>query len=269
MMAIYHACLRASKHQASRGSDFWANRTFLMQEQPVDEDLNAIPGGWVFDKNVADHFDSHVRKSLPLYDEIQFMMAQLSDAYITPGGKIYDIGTATGETIARLQDRHRKLENVQYIGIENSLPMIDLAKAKCDPASVEFWHADISDVESFPDAQLIIAMCTLQFVPIENRLRIVRAIHDSLMPQGAFVMVEKLKIDTPDYQNIWKASYDGFKRRQGLTDEMIQQKEQSLEGVLVPMSFGQNLQLLREGGFSKIEPFFMWFNFCGVLAQKG
>jgi len=239
-----------------------------MQGRPVDDEFSAASGAWEFNESVAEHFDSHVRKSLPLYDEIQKMIALLSDGYVTSGCKVYDLGTATGETIYRLQKRHQGL-GVKFVGVENSEPMIERAKGKCDPSSVEFWLADVSDVESYPDAGLIIAMCTLQFVPVENRPRIISAIHKSLMPGGGFIWVEKLCIGSTALGDQWKTAYHDFKRRQGLTDEMIQQKEQSLEGVLIPITFQENVELLKQGGFSEIEPFFTWFNFCGFVARKG
>lgn len=41
--------------------------------ESVDEVITAVLGEWKFDEQVAQHFDSHVRKSVPLYDEIQGM----------------------------------------------------------------------------------------------------------------------------------------------------------------------------------------------------
>lgn len=111
-------------------------------------------------------------------------------------------------------------------------------------------------------------MCTFQFIPVEKRQKVVDAIYSSLKPGSGFILVEKLRISNKFLSNVWKTAYFTFKRKQGLTREMITEKEKRLEGVLIPITYQENLRLLTNGGFSKIEPFFMWFNFCGFVAVK-
>lgn len=93
-----------------------------MPQRPVDDEIQLTSRRWEFNKEVAQHFDSHVRKSLPLYDEIQSMIVSLSDAFITQSCSVYDLGTATGETIALLQTRHRSIGNARYVGIDSTIP---------------------------------------------------------------------------------------------------------------------------------------------------
>ena len=68
----------------------------------ADELITAVPGGWEFNEEVAEHFDEHVRRSVPLYDEAQQMVVDLSEWFVRDDSTVYDIGSATGETIARL-----------------------------------------------------------------------------------------------------------------------------------------------------------------------
>jgi tRNA (cmo5U34)-methyltransferase len=49
---------------------------------------------------------------------------------------------------------------------------------------------------------------------------------------------------------------------------MIRQKSKSLRGVLNPLTLQQNMDLLREAGFSNMEIFFRWYNFVGLVAIK-
>ena len=41
------------------------------KEGLVDDLITSIPGEWKFDEQVSQHFDTHVRKSVPLYEEVQ------------------------------------------------------------------------------------------------------------------------------------------------------------------------------------------------------
>jgi len=99
--------------------------------QSVDEKISALPCGWQFDHSVAQEFDKHVRKSVPCYDQVQIMIADISEWFIRDGAVIFDLGTSTGETIARLQAKHQNKKDVHFIGIDNSLPMLEKAKVKC------------------------------------------------------------------------------------------------------------------------------------------
>ena len=65
----------------------------------VDESISAVEGGWEFTSEVAENFDTHVRKSIPLYDEIQQMTVDMSEWFIKDNSVVYDIGSSTGETI--------------------------------------------------------------------------------------------------------------------------------------------------------------------------
>ena len=56
-----------------------------------------IPQNWTFKSDhIADHFDQHVREQLPWYDLATFATAQMARHYVPQGGKVYDIGCATG-----------------------------------------------------------------------------------------------------------------------------------------------------------------------------
>ena len=48
----------------------------------------------------------------------------------------------------------------------------------------------------------------------------------------------------------------------------IAHKREALENVLIPYRMDENFELLRGAGFGKIEVFFRWYNFCGIIAVK-
>ena len=60
----------------------------------------------------------------------------------------------------------------------------------------------------------------------------------------------------------------GMKRRHGCSEREISQKREALENVLVPYRMDENEALLRANGFSKVQEFFRWYNFAGVVAVK-
>lgn len=68
------------------------------KEGLVDDLITSIPGEWKFDEQVSQHFDTHVRKSVPLYEEVQKAVIEISEWFIRDNSVVYDLGSSTGET---------------------------------------------------------------------------------------------------------------------------------------------------------------------------
>ena len=87
------------------------------ESRPVDDTISAVPGEWRFDKNVSKAFDSHVRKSVPFYDEIQRMVTEISEYFVRDHCVVYDLGSSTGTTLDLLSSAHAGKEDAQFIWI--------------------------------------------------------------------------------------------------------------------------------------------------------
>jgi tRNA (cmo5U34)-methyltransferase len=234
----------------------------------VDDLITAVPGGWEFNEEVTAHFDEHVRRSVPLYEEMQRMVVDLSEWFVRDGSTIHDLGSATGETILRLRVKHVLKRNVRMIGLDNSLAMVRAATAKCQGTNAEFVHGDITHLTGIVPSDFITSILTLQFVPLGRRRRVLELAHAGLNEGGGFVIVERVTAEHAALEEIWLQSYWDFKRLQGLSDEMILHKARSLRGVLTPLSFSEYSRLLHEVGFSQVDVFFKWFCFVGLVAVK-
>lgn len=66
------------------------------KEGLVDDLITSIPGEWKFDEQVSQHFDTHVRKSVPLYEEVQKAVIEISEWFIRDNSVVYDLGSSTG-----------------------------------------------------------------------------------------------------------------------------------------------------------------------------
>ena len=53
-------------------------------------------GNFSFGKNTPKNFDSHIGKSVPLYNMGQELIANLSSFFLVDGSKVYDLGCSTG-----------------------------------------------------------------------------------------------------------------------------------------------------------------------------
>lgn len=241
--------------------------------QPVDT-IFAQPtertGDFKFDSRTATVFDDMVNRSVPFYDEIQRMTTELAADFAVPGTNLYDLGCATGTTLLTLE--HVVDPGVRFVGIDNSQQMLDKARQKLDaqPTARErrLICIDLHEELSLENASVVILTLTLQFVRPLHRERVVKAICDGLNPQGALILVEKLTEGDTLFNRLFIKYYYDMKRRHGYSDLEISNKREALENVLIPYRLDENEQLLRASGFTRVQTWFRWYNFCGMIAVK-
>ena len=116
-------------------------------------------------------------------------MVELSEWFIEDDGVIYDIGTATGETIALLSKKPANKKNVRYVRIESSEAMINQAKQKVQGPNIEFLHQGVAEKAEFEGADLVMALYTLQFLRLKHRKKVLQRIYADLNPGGALILV--------------------------------------------------------------------------------
>jgi len=226
---------------------------------------------WEFDENVTAVFDDMLARSIPQYEVMRAACTNLAMKHAKPKTVVLDIGCSRGEAIAALIDK-LGVQNY-FIGIEVSKPMIEAAKERfkgliaCNVVSIK--EHDLKQ-PAFNFGGVSVAMCvlTLQFTPIEYRLRILKNIYDSLNEGGALILVEKVIGSSADIDTMMVDLYYDLKGANGYTQEQIAAKRKSLEGVLVPVTAKWNEEMLRATGFTQVDCFWRWMNFAGWVAIK-
>jgi len=233
----------------------------------VDSRIEAENANWSFE-NIADQFDEHVTKSVPLYHEGHELICQLSDFFLPKQGVVTEIGTSTGTLAKRFLRHHAQREDIRYIGIDSVESMIRKATEKCgrDPRA-EFIQADIADHEFEPSA-MVLSYYTLQFVPPRVRQDVINRIYQSLEWGGAFILFEKVRAADARFQDICGQVYQEYKLQKNFSEAEILNKQRSLKGVLEPFSTQGNLDLLQRAGFIDIMSVMKWVCFEGFLAIK-
>jgi len=221
---------------------------------------------WEFDEQVSEQFEQHVRKSLPFYERLQTMVVSISDYFVADHEAIYDLGCSTGETISRLQLRHPD-KNLRFIGLDSSSSMIKKASTLNMLPNMQFQVATLEDYIFPTKSPLIMALLTLHFLPIYKRKKLLERIFDTLHEGGCFILVEKTYSRSPVMQNMWGNLLHDDKLQQGFSHQEVIEKEQSLRGVLIPLSVKENIQLLESIGY-EVDIFFKQWNFTGFVAVK-
>lgn len=227
-------------------------------------------GKWQFDGDVTDAFDDMLARSIPQYEVMRRACFDLACAYRQPKTDILDLGCSRGEAMAALVDQFGATN--RFIGVEVSPAMLAAARARFQ-GYIDVGVVAIRDLDlrtDFPHVAASVTLCvlTLQFTPIEYRLRILKDIYDHLLPKGALILVEKVIGATADLDSQMVDIYYKLKARNGYSQEQIERKRLSLEGVLVPVTARWNEEMLAATGFRQIDCFWRWLNFCGWIAVK-
>ncbi len=233
----------------------------------VGDNIEAPNAGWTFGGEVPKTFDSHVRRSVPLYLEGHDLICRISDYFLSEDSCVYDLGTATGEVVLRLAERHRR-PNQRFIGIDREEGMIAEAKKKGagDPR-IQFEVAEMTALELTP-CDLVVSYYTIQFVRPAFRQEVFDRIYQSLNWGGAFLLFEKVRGPDARFQDIMTGIYTDFKAEQGFSSDEILAKSRSLKGVLEPFSTQGNLDLLARAGFRDCMTVMKYLCFEGFLAIK-
>lgn len=225
---------------------------------------------WEFNQNVVDVFDDMLQRSIPQYDSMRDLCFSLSCKYRQDYTDIVDLGCSRGEAVNKLIDRYGSTN--RYIGVDVSEPMLsvcrDRFKPLIDSKIVEIKNLDLR--KDYPNTRASVTLCilTLQFTPIEYRNKILKNIYDSTVGGGALIIVEKIISNNSHIDDLMVDTYYEMKRSNGYSQESIDKKRTSLEGVLVPVTAKYNEEILMNAGFKYVECFWRWMNFAGWIAVK-
>lgn len=232
----------------------------------VGDRIKTKSGSWTFGGKVAQNFQNHVERSVPMYREGHNLIEDLSEYFITKNSIVYDIGCSTGLLLQKIAKRNKP--KGQYFGIDCEPKMIAQAKKKKSKTENIKYICGSIEQKKLKKSDLIIAYYTIQFIRPRVRQQIIDKIYQALNWGGAFLMFEKVRGADARFQDIFTTLYNEFKLRNGYSEEAIINKNLSLKGVLEPFSTQGNVDLLKRAGFKDINTIQKALCFEGFLAIK-
>lgn len=223
-----------------------------------------------FGTKVVNVFDDMVSRSVPYYNEMQRMLAEVAADHVKEGTFVYDLGCSTGTTLIGLDQLIPS--DIRFIGIDESQEMLDKCDLKLKEAGFvrpyDLLPGDLHQQLPITNGSVVILCLTLQFVRPLYRERLLKNIYDGLNPGGVLLLVEKVLAESSIFNRDFIKYYYNYKRRNHYSELEISQKREALENVLIPYKLSENMLLLEEAGFADCEIFFKWYNFSGMIARK-
>lgn len=255
---------RKSKGPLPKDAGASPDRLFAHKRNRIDD--------FDFGHDTAVVFDDMLGRSVPFYAEIQRMTGELVGDFSTDGSSVYDLGCSTCATFLEIGRHIPRERELRFIGVDSSQEMLEIAGRKLQEAAfpwpVEFVKGDLNQGVSIQNASIVLLILTLQFIRPLYREQILRSIYDGMNEAGSLILVEKVLGENSTYNRLFINHYYEMKRRNGYSDLEIAQKREALENVLIPYRLEENKELLRKCGFSSVDVFFKWYNFCAIIATK-
>jgi tRNA (cmo5U34)-methyltransferase len=205
---------------------------------------------WKFDENVAMTFGEHAAKHIPDYHKVIGLSVDILDHFCKKDSLIADIGCAVGLTLDQLRDRGF----TNLVGVDSSEDMLKF----CDPAH-RLIHSEVLPVDIKYDA--ILMNWTLHF--ISDKIGYLRDVHNGLVDNGVFILTEKVSLS-----EVSQKFYYDYKRSQGVSEEEIIKKQQSLQGVMHINKLQWYLSELENLGFRDIEVINAHWAFATIFCRK-
>jgi tRNA (cmo5U34)-methyltransferase len=205
---------------------------------------------WQFNNDIAKIFVAHAQQHIPNYDTVIDKCVSLAQDLVARDSAIIDVGCATGETLRRL--KQAGFANLH--GVEASQAMLD----RCDPDLAQYYHSD-----TFPNKKFDAVFCNWTLHFIKDKIAYLSAIHSNLDDQGFVILSDKTSLDP-----VCIKKYHEWKRSQGVTEEQIRIKEQSVKDVMFINSPTWYLDTLQQVGFSRVEIIDAHWCFTTFLCHK-
>lgn len=241
--------------------------------QSGKDSLYANPLGEInafkFDEAVVDVFPDMIQRSVPGYSTMISAIGLLAGRFSRENSICYDLGCSLGAaTLAMRQQITAK--NCRIVAVDNSEAMANRFRRNLQSGTgvpVDVLCGDIRDLE-IKNASVVVLNFTLQFIPVEDRGRLLELVYQGLLPGGILILSEKLAFDDARQQALQTDMHHLFKKAQGYSELEVSQKRTALENVLIPETFTVHRQRLMAAGFGSVEVWFQYFNFASMIALK-
>ena len=232
------------------------------------KDIIVAKNKWVFNEEVTSCFDDMLSRSIPDYNTMRDLVLRLSIPFLKDKEfDLLDVGSSNGIEIEMFINKYGNKGT--YTGIDNSKPMVEssINRLKKYDSKVNIIYDDIFNI-TLSKYDIVTCVLTMQFIDKEKRELLLNKMYNSLKDNGVLIVVEKVINTDKIYDDLFIDTYYDIKEENGYTKEQIMAKKKSLEGVLVPNTHEDNINLLRNTGFTHIETFWRCINFEGYIAIK-
>lgn len=241
-----------------------------MSKDQIFSSQDSLPGSFEFNDAVAAVFPDMLERSIPGYGQSIAAIGALASRYVQPATRCYDLGCSLGAATIAMR-AHITVDDCEIIAIDLSPAMVkrcralienDKSRVKTTIFENDIRHSDIKN------ASMVVMNYTLQFIPVDDRLKMIKRIYDGMTPGGVFVLSEKVADEDSAVENLLLDLHHDFKKSNAYSELEISRKRAAIENVLIPETTNTHISRLSSAGFEHCGVWLRQFNFISILAIK-
>ena len=212
----------------------------------------------------AKSYDRQRSIVIPNLDQLYDIIADLADIN-TPAPKILDLGAGTGLLTENL---FKKYSRGHFTLIDISEEMLDIARKRFkDYHNFKFILGDYlkTDLEDYFD--IIISSLSIHHLEDSDKRIIYSKVYELLKDDGIFLNADQVLASSSENEHIyqknwWEKIETGTlnqDEKEVIIDRMKHDKPATLEN---------NINWLKNSGFTNVDVFYKYYNFCVLYGKK-
>jgi len=218
---------------------------------------------FAFSAEVAAVFPDMIRRSVPGYETMVPVTGLIAARHLGEAGVAYDLGCSLGATtLAILQQNPNP--DIRVIGVDNSEPMITGARQAISDARASFVLQDLRETD-VSGARVVVLNLVLQFVDPEDRLTLLRQLHEQMAPAGLLIVSEKVRHDDAWLHEFYDNTHLAWKQANGYSDLEVSAKRTALENVMRIDTEAEHMSRFEAAGFQRAEQWYRCTNWASFL----
>lgn len=211
------------------------------------------------------HYADNPPRLVPGFHSLQRMALLLLAEQAPDDARILVLGAGGGLELKAFADAQ---QDWSFDGVDPSAEMLGLAQATiADHASRIRLHHGYIDAAPRGPFDGAACLLTLHFIPADERLATLRALHGRLRPGAAFVAAHHSIPGDADARALWLSRYAAFAAASGVPREQTQNAAKAIAARLPILSPAEDEALMRQAGFNDVAQFYAAFTFRGWVAR--
>ncbi|HEY0686349.1 MAG TPA: class I SAM-dependent methyltransferase [Steroidobacter sp.] len=201
---------------------------------------------------------------VPGFADLQRMAAVLLAERAPQHARVLVVGAGGGLELKVFAERQ---QDWQFDGVDPSAEMLKLAEATLGPLTSRV-RLHQGYIEAAPEGPFDAATCllTLHFVPLEERVRMIREIRRRLKPGAPLVVAHLSFPQSKDERALWLSRYVSFAVTSGVDPDRAANARSAIDAQLPILAPEQDEAILRDNGFADVTLFYAALAFRGWVA---
>ena len=223
-----------------------------------------------FNATEAQIYDDVIKRRVPLYNEIQTLMASLLPFSKKEYLRVLDLGCGTGGTSVALL---KEFPLARVTGIDSSSDMLAVAAAKVKQTTwrIDFICQDMKAcIYPLPQGEgqgeggfdAIISAFSLHYLNEDEKKALLSKCRDALKPGGIFIDAEAVISPSAKVYQLYMEKWKDFQRSNGFSEDEIGAHMLKFVRDVKPLTVERQVCLMSEAGFIDVECYFKYLNWA-------